>query len=131
MKRYLFIIFIGYCISVELFFILLCKFFKIKIYKEESENPAIFFYGKTILFSSLKKWFIFNKIYKYYNGILVMTHPLRDFFLAKGISDRKILVVPYTVYQQRFENATFNSKMTLPMIIFSIWGHSFNKKTVF
>jgi len=38
----------------------------------------------------------------------------KDFFLTKGIPDRKILVVPQTVDQERFENETYNSTMSLP-----------------
>lgn len=113
-EEVLFIIFYGNCISVELFSILLSKFFKIKIYKEEGEHPEIYFPGKTNLFNSLKKWFFINKIYNYYSGVLVITHSLREFFLVKGIPDSKILVVAHTVDQERFEKEIDNSITSLP-----------------
>ena len=43
-----------------------------------------------------------------------MTKPLRDFFLTKGLPDRKILVVPHTIEQEKFEIGIYNSKMSLP-----------------
>ena len=61
-----FVIFYGTCISVELCSIVLAKFFKIGIYKEESEHPTVRFRGGNKLFVSLQKWFYINKIYKYY-----------------------------------------------------------------
>jgi len=110
----LFIIFYGNCISFELSSIFFSKLFKIRIYKEENEHPATFFQGSTIFFTFLKKWFIINKLYLYYSGIFVMTKPLRDFFLTKGLPDRKILVVPHTIEQEKFEIGIYNSKMSLP-----------------
>ena len=98
-----FVIFYGNCISVELLSILLSKFFKIGIYKEESEHPTIYFRDRNIFLYALKKWFFINKVYGYYTGVLVMTHPLRNFFLTKNISNKKILIVPQTVDLERFE----------------------------
>lgn len=109
-----FIIFYGNSVSVELSSIIISKFFKIKIYKEESENPEIYFQSETNFIQSLKKWFVINKLYKFYTGVFVMTHPLRDFFLTKGIPDNKILVVPHTVDVERFESEASNSTLSLP-----------------
>lgn len=109
-----FIIFYGNCVSVELSSIIISKFFKIKIYKEESENPEIYFQIETNFLQFLKKWFVINKLYKFYSGVFVMTHPLRDFFLTKAITTRKILVVPQTVDQERFEKGICNSTISLP-----------------
>lgn len=108
-----FIIFYGNSVLVELSSIIISRFFKKKIYKEESENPEIYFQSETNFLQSLKKWFVINKLYKFYSGVFVMTHPLRDFFLTKGIPDQKILVVPQTVDQERFENVICNSTMSL------------------
>jgi len=109
-----FIIFYGNDVFVELFSILISKFFKIRIYKEESENPEVYFQGRTYFFNLLNKWFVVNKLYKFYSSVLVMTYTLRDFFLSRGIPDSKILVVPQTVDQERFEYENCNPTISLP-----------------
>ncbi|MCX6252927.1 MAG: glycosyltransferase [Bacteroidia bacterium] len=109
-----FIIFYGNCISVELASIIISRGFKIKIYKEESENPEIYFQGNSNFLLSLKKWFVINKLYKFYYGVLVMTHPLQAFFLTKGIPNKRILLVPQTVDHGRFEKRVANFTMSLP-----------------
>jgi glycosyltransferase involved in cell wall biosynthesis len=112
--RVCFIIIYGNCITVELGSILLSRLFRISIYKEESENPDIYFRGTANIYNSFKKWFVINKLYSYYSGVLVMTHPLRELFLSKGVPDRKIVVVPQTVDQNRFEKAVRNTAISLP-----------------
>ncbi|NOU18352.1 MAG: glycosyltransferase [Bacteroidales bacterium] len=105
-----FIIFYGNSVVVELSSILISRRFNIKIYKEESENPEIYFRGVNI-FNSFKKWFVINKLYGYYTGILVMTHPLKKLFLGKGIPNRNILIIPQTVDQERFEKDNYNTSV--------------------
>ena len=109
-----FIIFYGNNISVELFSIFLSRCFRIRIYKEESEHPSIYFSRRNILLSLLNKWIYINKIYRYYDGILVMTDKLRSYFLTKNIPECKIIVVPQTIDIKRFEQNTYNSTVLLP-----------------
>jgi len=113
-KGVCFSIFYGNNIFAEISFILISWLFFGKIYKEESENPNVYFRENRPIHNRIIKWFILNRLYRSYDCVLVMTHPLRDFFLTKGIPDRKILVVPQTVDQERFENETYNSTMSLP-----------------
>ena len=101
-KEVSFVIFYGNCLIIELLAIMISKLYKIKIYKEESEHPLIYFQYKDNLINKVKKWFVVNKLYSYYSGILVMTLSLRDFFLKKGISKNKILVVPQTIAMIKF-----------------------------
>jgi glycosyltransferase involved in cell wall biosynthesis len=109
-----FVIFYGNSVFTELASIFLTKFFRKRIFKEESENPAIYFArGKTLL-TQLQKWFVINKLFRYYNGVLAMTHPLKDYFLNIGMPDKKILVVPQTVDTQRFDNGIREFVLTLP-----------------
>ncbi len=112
MGEILFIIFYGNCISVELFSILISRGFNIRIYKEESEHPAIYFRDSNNPLYLFKKWFYINKMYRYYTGLFVMTHTLRDFFLTKGIMGIKIIVVSHTVDTERFEKGRFISTMS-------------------
>lgn len=110
-----FSIFYGNYLFPELTFILTSRLFRKNIYKEENENPNIFFNKKRSIFNRIIKWFVINKLYKHYDGVLVMTHPLRDFFMAKGIPDKKILIVPQTVDHERFERVIPNAKISLPI----------------
>jgi len=109
-KEIEFVIFYGNKFCAELSFIFLIRLFRIKIYKEESENPHVYFRDSRSALSKIFKWFYVNKLYGYYSGVLVMTQPLRDYFLAKGIPDRGILVVPQTVDLDRFENIYLDTK---------------------
>ena len=104
-KGTLFSIFYGNSIFAEISFILISRLFRKKIYKEESENPNIYFRENKFIHQRIIKWFVINKLYKFYDGVLVMTHPLKDFFLVKGIPVTKILVVPQTVDLVRFDRS--------------------------
>lgn len=109
-KEIEFAIFYGKKYYAELSFIFIFWLFRKKIYKEESEHPHVYFRGGTSVLNKIFKWLYVNKLYRYYSGILVMTQPLRDFYLAKGIPDGEILVVPQTVDLDRFENIYLNTK---------------------
>jgi len=106
-----FIIFYGNSLAVELCFILIAKLHKIKILKEESENPEIYFRGRYNIF---KKWFVVNWLYRYYNCVLVMTNPLKNYFLSKGIPSKRILHIPQTIDLERFKKANCNSIIPFP-----------------
>jgi glycosyltransferase involved in cell wall biosynthesis len=113
-KKVAFVIFYGNSVFTELVSILITRLFHVKILKEESENPNVYFAERKSVIALLQKWFFINKLYRLYTGVLVMTNPLRDFFLAKGVPDKKILVVPQTVDHERFENIKNHPDMTLP-----------------
>lgn len=102
-KEVSFSIFYGTNIYNEILFLSISRLFGNKIYKEESENPNVYFRDYRSIHNKIIKWFYLNKLYRYYDGVLVMTQPLRNLFLGKGINDSKILVVPQTVDLYRFE----------------------------
>ena len=109
-----FVIFYGNYIFTEISSILITRLFRKKIFKEESENPNVHFAGHKSFLTAFIKWFYINKLYRCYHGILAMTHPIQDFFLTKGISEKKILVVPQTVDQKRFEIENSHISVSLP-----------------
>lgn len=109
-----FSIFYGNNFLAEIFFIYISRVFKKKIYKEESENPHVYFNQNRSAITKIFEWFYINKLYKLYSGVLVMTHPLREFFISIGVPDRKILIVPHTVDSERFKNRICNSRLILP-----------------
>ncbi len=101
-----FLIFYGNNILFELISIVLSKYLNVKIYKEESEHPEIYFFGKNRFLNIIRKWFFINKLYKYYDGILVMTNPLKEFFLSKGILAEKLHLVPQVIDGKSHEKKT-------------------------
>jgi glycosyltransferase involved in cell wall biosynthesis len=109
-----FVIFYGNCISVEVSATIISKFFKIIIFKEASENPLVYFPAGYNPIIAIDKWFTVHQINNFYNGILVMTDPLKDFFLKKGIPEHKLLLVPQTVDMERFETRSAGSALTFP-----------------
>jgi glycosyltransferase involved in cell wall biosynthesis len=109
-----FSIFYGNNFLAEIFFIYISRGFKKKNYKEESENPHVYFDQNRPAITKIFEWFYINKLYKLYSGVLVMTHPLREFFISIGVPDRKILIVPHTVDPERFKNRICNSRLLLP-----------------
>jgi glycosyltransferase involved in cell wall biosynthesis len=115
-KKVSFCIFYGNSVFTEILFLWIAKFFGIKIFKEESENPNVYFGLKKAISGRLKKWIVINKLYGYYDGVLVMTRPLHDFFIETGVADSKILIVPQTVDLDRFDNDRLHSKFDFDYI---------------
>lgn len=110
----LFVIFYGTYVFPELSCIFLTRLFGKKIFKEESENPHVYFTGRKSAFMKIFEWFYINRLYKLCSGIFVMTNHLKDFFLERGIPENKILIIPHTVDVERFTRETNNSMMSLP-----------------
>jgi glycosyltransferase involved in cell wall biosynthesis len=110
-ENVLFVVYYGTYFLPELSCIFLTRLFGKQIFKEESENPHIYFKDKSNLFENIIEWLYINRLYKLYSGIFVMTNPLRDFFIDKGIPGKKILVVAHTVDQERFEKKNCNSDL--------------------
>jgi glycosyltransferase involved in cell wall biosynthesis len=107
-KEISFSIFYGTTFFPEILFISISKIFGKDIYKEESENPYVYFGEKRFIHNKIVNWFYINRLYRYYDGVIVMTHALYDFFLGKGVNYKKILIVPQTVDLERFENVDNN-----------------------
>ena len=99
-----FSIFLGNNILAEILFILITRVYRKKIYKEESENPNVYFKEKGSIPNRFINWFVINRLYRYYDCVLVITLQLNKFFIGKGVPEAKILLVPQTVDLTRFES---------------------------
>jgi glycosyltransferase involved in cell wall biosynthesis len=109
-KKISFSIFYGNDIAAEVLFILISRLFGKNIYKEESENPTIYFGNSKSILNTCRKRFYINNIYGLYHGLLVMTNPLTDFFMSKSIPQKKLLLVPQTVDHMLFNQNVQSSK---------------------
>jgi len=83
---------------------LISKILRIKLIKEESEYPEIYFWKKGIINKIYKHLYI-NIIYKRYDGLLLITKSLINYFLKKKIKAHKMLHVPMTVEFDRFDRS--------------------------
>jgi glycosyltransferase involved in cell wall biosynthesis len=102
-KEVSFCIFYGNNFLAEILFILISRMYLGNIFKEESENPNIYFKDRKSTFNKIIKWFVIGKLYSYYDGVLVMTKSLYNFFIENKVENSKILIVPQTVDLDRFE----------------------------
>ncbi len=88
-----FIIFYGESIFLEIFSIIICKIFGVKILKEESEHPEITYKSYKLSPTFLIKIIYKKFIYSSYDSILCMTDKLRKLFISHKISKKKLLVI--------------------------------------
>ena len=127
-KKATFVIYYGVDPYVELTLLLFSKMFKLKIYKEESENPQLYFDKYRFLPKWYMKFIYMRIVYKKYTGILVMTQILKKLFITNGIPENKILIVSQTVDIKRFENCNLNFSITLPSDYIAYVGSLKQKK---
>jgi len=99
---YFFIVY-GNSLFFELTSLMLSKMYGIMIVKEENENPYIYKYKNFHLIDKLYRWIYLRIVYHLYDGLLVMTNPLKYFFNAIGVNENKTLVVPQIIDMTRFE----------------------------
>lgn len=83
------------------------KIRKIKFIQEKSEYPFVL--SKKSFLGKLFAQFYVNTTYKLFNGLIIMTHNLEDYFKNKVRSNCKTIVVPMTVDPERFLAKTENN----------------------
>lgn len=103
------IIFYGNYLFFEFFLCFFSRMLQIEIFKEESENPNVYFKKTHNPVKLMLKWLCINKLYHYYHVVIVMTEPLKSFFLSIGIKSERILLVSQTVDIDRFEKLSWTS----------------------
>jgi glycosyltransferase involved in cell wall biosynthesis len=80
-------------------------YLKVKLVKEESENPDVYFQKKGLFNILIKKYYLkFN--YRLYDGLLLMTQRLIQLIVKEGKVGAPYLHVPMTVDIKRFEDIT-------------------------
>jgi glycosyltransferase involved in cell wall biosynthesis len=95
-------IYYGNNLIFELLSVIIFRLYGIRYFKEESENPEVYFVNRKDLLSHLSKFIMINILYKLYSGVLVMTPQLMEYFIAKGHHKQKLLLVPHTIEMDRF-----------------------------
>lgn len=79
---------------------ILCKINHIKILQEKSEFPFVLM--KNSLLGKCWAWYYITTTYKLFDGLIVMTKPLMDYFATKVRKNCKLIEVPMTVDLDRF-----------------------------
>lgn len=95
-------IYYGNNLTFELLSLIIFRLYGIRYFKEESENPEAYFINRKNLTGHLSKFIVTNILYKLYSGILVMTPQLIEYFITKGHSRQKLILVPHTIETMRF-----------------------------
>ena len=83
-------------INIKLLLLILQFFYKFRLIIEETEYPKILKRKHT----KIEKW-LHLSLYKYSNGMLVMTKELKKYYSSLGVSN--IMILPMTVDTNRFE----------------------------
>ena len=85
-----------------------CKFNKIKYIMEKSEFPFVLM--RSGLIAKLYGKIYVNTIYKLFDGMIIMTQPLLEYFRSLVRKDCSLIKVPMTVDMTRFENVSSNNR---------------------
>lgn len=80
----------------------ICKIKNISFIQEKSEFPFVLNY-KGFLKNQIAKLYV-NYIYKLFDGMIIMTNPLVEYFKNKTSSNCKLFLMPMTVDISRFQN---------------------------
>lgn len=81
---------------------LTCRLCGIKIVQEKGEYPFVL--NKKSFLGRLYARFYVNTTYKLFDGLIIITHILADYFKDKVSRRCRILIMPMTVDTSRFEN---------------------------
>lgn len=87
---------------------LICKLKKIVLLQEKSEYPFVLLKKGT--FNSLYAAFYVNTTYKLFDGLIIMTKPLMNYFKTKVTNKCQLFEMPMTVDTDRFTISKSNSK---------------------
>lgn len=85
-----------------------CKIAGVKLLQEKSEFPFVLL--KKGLLGKLFAQFYVNTTYKLFDGLIVMTKPLMEYFKDKVRKDAKLFEMPMTVDVDRFKISKSSSK---------------------
>ena len=79
---------------------IVCKLRGCKLLQEKSEFPFVLM--KKGVLAKMWAWFYTSTTYKLFDGLIVMTKPLMDYFATKVRRECKMIEVPMTVELERF-----------------------------
>jgi glycosyltransferase involved in cell wall biosynthesis len=81
-------------------FFLLSRILNLPYIQEKSEYPFVLL--KKTLFGRIYAYFYVTCIYKLFDGMIIMTNPLLEYFKSRVRKNAKLIVVPMTVEPERF-----------------------------
>lgn len=87
---------------------IVCKLRGVKYLQEKSEFPFVLM--KKGLLAKIWAWFYTSTTYKLFDGLIVMTKPLMDYFSTKVKKSCKLIEVPMTVDLDRFADGKTGSQ---------------------
>lgn len=85
-----------------------CRFNNVKYIMEKSEFPFVLM--KSGLIAKLWGKIYVNTIYKLFDGMIIMTQPLLEFFKGLVRKDCQLIKLPMTVDMTRFDNVSSENK---------------------
>ncbi len=88
---------------------LACKMNGVKLYQEKSEFPFVL--NNKSIFGRLYAKFYVNNVYKLFDGMVIMTYPLLEYFKDKTNKGCQKIVVPMTVEANRFQGIEKNTQL--------------------
>lgn len=98
----------NHCLSI-LYFALLCKALGLLYLQEKSEMPFFSRVPRNI-FERVYQYLYKQHIYKLFDGILVISHSLYEYFQTRMRKTAKLLLVPIIVDPEEFLNQEKNSQ---------------------
>jgi len=107
-KSYNAVLIVSNSLILILLTYLVCKIRRLKLVQEKSEFPFVL-KNKSLL-GRLYAHLYVNNIYRMFNGLIIMTHPLFEYFKDKTRRDCQKIIVPMTVEPERFENVSIDNK---------------------
>jgi len=106
-KKNIFLIYIMQPFLIACFFFFASR--KTILFHECTEYPDI--YGKN------NALHLYNSLSKRFNGIFVISHAIKNYFIQHGVEERKLHIYPMLVEPQRFETCEYNTE-ALPYIAY-------------
>jgi glycosyltransferase involved in cell wall biosynthesis len=102
-------------LKTQLFAFILSRYFKSKLMLERSEHPMRNYNDKVLkrMYGNLRV----GLETKICDGILCISNFLINFYKSRGLSERKLFLIPSTVDAERFSNH-FNSPFTFKYILY-------------
>jgi glycosyltransferase involved in cell wall biosynthesis len=89
---------------IYLWFFILCKILHIKFLQERSEYP--FIKAKKSVFDNLSLFIYLTVVCKFFDGFLVITHKLRDYFVPHLRKNCPVYHLPILVEHERFNHSS-------------------------
>lgn len=103
-------------------FFILSRIFKAKLTREKSEYPV--FELKPNKFSCLYKTIARKYLYKFFDGMMIMTTSLMEYFKQHTRKGAKLILIPMTVEPERFSANRKNTDKKNKFIVYCgyLWG---------